>query len=332
MALGNSQPRIGAFFPGQSAVGAVRNGLQRHGVVYASLQTPLWLEVAMRPKELKLWTTGVAHLLDLPAGPARLAGACHWLRQVCPVDHFVLFVYEGNHRPLALFDTFAADKRAVYVDDYQCGPYLLDPFYLACTRGQAPGLWRLRQFAPDHFYLGEYYLTYYQQTGLAEEVAFFVGLDDGATAVLSLMRSSASGAFSRDEMQLIECAQAVVEQVINEAWRLRQAQLPRPPQDLDFKIREAFDHFGAHILTCREQEIVQLLLRGHSSASVADQLNISPGTVKIHRKNIYAKLGICSQSELLGLFIRELTDHQPQSQLQASSDKLQEKPVHTASS
>ncbi|MNI47737.1 Response regulator protein TodT [compost metagenome] len=126
-------------------------------------------------------------------------------------------------------------------------------------------------------------------------------------AVLSLMRSSASCAFSRDEMQLIECAQGVVEQVITEAWRLRQAQQPRPEQDLDFKIREAFDQFGAHILTGREQEIVQLLLRGHSSASVAEQLNISPGTVKIHRKNIYAKLGIGSQSELLGLFIRDLT-------------------------
>ena len=63
-------------------------------------------EVTMRPKELKLWTTGVAHLLDLPAGHSRLSGLSHWLRQVCPVDHFVLFVYEGNHRPLALFDTF----------------------------------------------------------------------------------------------------------------------------------------------------------------------------------------------------------------------------------
>jgi len=30
--------------------------------------------------------------------------------------------------------------------------------------------------------------------------------------------------------------------------------------------------------------------------------------VKIHRKNIYAKLGIGSQSELLGLSIRELTE------------------------
>ena len=260
----------------------------------------------MRHKELKHWTSGVAHLLAQPAGRARLLGLSQWLQQICHVDHFVLFVYEGNHRPLALFDTFPPDKRHVYVEDYQVGPYLLDPFYLACTRNQAPGLWRLRQFAPDHFYLGEYYVTYYQQTGLTEEIAFFVDLAEGAKAVLSLMRSTCSPAYSRDEMQWLDCAQPVVEQVVNEAWELCRAHAPRPVQDLDYKIREAFDQFGAHVLTAREQEVVQMLLRGHSSASVAEHLVISPGTVKIHRKNIYAKLGIGSQSELLGLFVRDL--------------------------
>ncbi|WP_213881566.1 LuxR C-terminal-related transcriptional regulator [Pseudomonas sp. dw_358] len=260
----------------------------------------------MTPKELKNWTTGLAQVYTLSAGRQRLSGLCSWLRQVCPIDHFVLFVYEGRHRPLALFDTFSADNRRIYVDDYQCGPYLLDPFYLACTRQQAPGLWRLRQFAPDHFYLGEYYLTYYQQTGLAEEVAFFVDLEEGTTAVLSLMRASANCAFSRDELQWLDCAQGAVAQIIHEAWQLQRAEQPRPAHELDFKIREAFEQFGAQRLTAREREIVQLLLRGHSGASVAEQLSISVGTVKIHRKNLYAKLGIGSQSELLGLFIREL--------------------------
>ncbi len=261
----------------------------------------------MRHKELKHWTAGIAHLLALPSGRARLLGLSQWLKQICPVDHFVLFVYEGNHRPLALFDTFPADKRKVYVDDYQVGPYLLDPFYLACTRNQPPGLWRLRQFAPDHFYLGEYYLNYYQLTGLAEEVAFFVDLADGAKGVLSLMRSTASPTYSRDELQLLDCAQQLVEEVVQEAWQQCRNQQPRPAQDLDHQVRAAFEQFGAHSLTAREQEIVRLLLRGHSSASVAEQLEISPGTVKIHRKNIYAKLGIGSQAELLGLFIRELS-------------------------
>jgi hypothetical protein len=94
---------------------------------------------------------------------------------------------------LALFDTFSADKRAVYVDDYQCGPYLLDPFYLACTRGQAPGLWRLRQFAPDHFYLGEYYPDLLPANRSGRRSGVFRRPRRRCHGhVLSLMRSSAS--------------------------------------------------------------------------------------------------------------------------------------------
>lgn len=250
--------------------------------------------------------SGLVRVFATAPGGARLPALGQWLARICPVDHFVLFVYEGDHRPLALFDTFPADKRRIYVDDYQVGPYLLDPFYLACAGNQSPGLWRLRQIAPDHFYLGEYYLTYYQQTGLTEEIGFLIELGAGARAVLSLMRSAASPAFSNEELKLIDCAGPVVEEVVREAWQHFRAVQQRPEQDLDFKIRETFDRFGAHILTAREREIVQLLLRGHSSASVAAILAISPGTVKIHRKNIYAKLGIGSQSELLGLFVRDL--------------------------
>lgn len=255
---------------------------------------------------------GLVRVFAAAPGGARLGAMCQWLAQICPVDHFVSFVYEGDHRPLALFDTFPPDKRRIYVDDYQVGPYLLDPFYLACAGNRPPGLWRLRQIAPDHFYLGEYYLTYYQQTGLTEEIGFLVEVGAGARAVLSLMRSAASPAFSNAEMKRIECAGPVVEEVVREAWQHFRSVQQRPEQDLDFKVREAFDQFGAQVLTAREREIVQLLLRGHSSASVAAILAIRPGTVKIHRKNIYAKLGIGSQSELLGLFVRDLGGYRPQ--------------------
>ena len=44
-------------------------------------------------------------------------------------------------------------------------------------------------------------------------------------------------------------------------------------------------------------------LRGHSSESIGFNLGISLGTVKTHRKNAYAKLGVTSQSELLSVFL-----------------------------
>jgi DNA-binding CsgD family transcriptional regulator len=38
-------------------------------------------------------------------------------------------------------------------------------------------------------------------------------------------------------------------------------------------------------------------------------LGISSGTVRIHRRNIYAKLGISSQGELFALFIETLVNN-----------------------
>jgi DNA-binding CsgD family transcriptional regulator len=57
-------------------------------------------------------------------------------------------------------------------------------------------------------------------------------------------------------------------------------------------------------LTPRELDVVGLVLEGHSSESIANLLNISAGTVRIHRKNIYAKMRISSQRELFSIFVR----------------------------
>jgi DNA-binding CsgD family transcriptional regulator len=66
----------------------------------------------------------------------------------------------------------------------------------------------------------------------------------------------------------------------------------------------AFEHFGQGVLSPREQMVVQLVLRGHSAASIARNLDIAEGTVKNHRKSVYAKLGISSQRELFSRFIQ----------------------------
>ena len=68
-----------------------------------------------------------------------------------------------------------------------------------------------------------------------------------------------------------------------------------------------FRDFGKSILTQREREITQLLLRGHSTKSIARELEIAPGTVMVHKRNLFAKLGITSQYELFSSFIDTLS-------------------------
>ena len=48
---------------------------------------------------------------------------------------------------------------------------------------------------------------------------------------------------------------------------------------------------GPDILTTREVEVLQLVTLGSTTSSIARQLRLSEGTVKVHLRNIFAKLG-----------------------------------------
>lgn len=68
----------------------------------------------------------------------------------------------------------------------------------------------------------------------------------------------------------------------------------------------ALDDFGSSLLTDRETQVINLVLHGHSTKSIAARLKISVETVKLHRKHAYAKLEINSQAELFYLFLDSL--------------------------
>lgn len=57
-------------------------------------------------------------------------------------------------------------------------------------------------------------------------------------------------------------------------------------------------------LTERELEIVELVARGSSNKDIAAALSLSPNTVKVHLRNVFAKLGVQSRTELTMLAVR----------------------------
>ena len=224
--------------------------------------------------------------------PKALADAIH---RVCPYDFCVMFGYYGTARPLDLFDTFPAAKRKIFVEDYQEGPYLLDPFYLACTRPLPSGLYRMKEIAPDRFYQGEYFRNYYIQTGLAEEIGYFVHLDDGVSVVVSLMR--ASRAFSAKDIRELSEFDPIVTSAAEKNWpnlysRFEGRVEATDQEDTSRRLERAFHKFGEGVLTPREREVVEYTLKGHSADAIGRILDIAAGTVRIHRRNIYSKLQI----------------------------------------
>lgn len=233
------------------------------------------------------------------------------LKSITDFDYSVSFAYHQNEKPMNLHHTFSPAERIVFVDDYLKGPYLLDPFFKACERRVDAGLYRLQDIAPDRFLQSEYYRSYYVRTGLAEEICYcFYLLNDVAVAI-SLMRSGESQRFSAREFKLLESVVPIVSSLAQRHWQdvpdwFEVESDDRGSADNRTIIENTVGAIFGPKITPRETQVVAQVLEGHSSESISRSLGISTGTVRIHRRNIYAKLGISSQQELFSIFFQKI--------------------------
>lgn len=76
---------------------------------------------------------------------------------------------------------------------------------------------------------------------------------------------------------------------------------PNTPEEIDSDVfdRAIRDLSDAYQLTKRETQVLALLARGYNAASIASELVISTTTAKTHIRNIYSKLDIHSQQDVI---------------------------------
>jgi DNA-binding CsgD family transcriptional regulator len=63
------------------------------------------------------------------------------------------------------------------------------------------------------------------------------------------------------------------------------------------------------LLTPRELDVLQLMVRGETNAAIASQLVVSQGTVKFHVKNILRKLHAANRAEATSRYLRLTLNH-----------------------
>ncbi len=246
--------------------------------------------------------------IDTEEFPARLVVA---LKSITDFDYSVSFAYHLKEKPVCLYHTFTAAEQVVFVDDYLKGPYLLDPFFKACSRKVDTGLYRLQDIAPDRFLQSEYYRSYYNRTGLAEEICYSFYLPNDVAIVISLMRSGKNSRFSAREFRLLEKVVPIVCSLSQRHWQevpgwFESEESEQNVTDNHSIIEQTVSNVFSPRITPRETQVVAQVLEGHSSESIAKSLGISVGTVRIHRRNIYAKLNISSQQELFSMLFQKI--------------------------
>lgn len=271
---------------------------------------------------LQGWHAGLAKAFNAVDDGTFLQHLAAALNALTPIESMMISLERKGLPPQLLHERgIVGAYRDEIINRYFSRGYLLDPFCLAVESGLAEGFYHLSEIAPDDFFSSEYYKTYYLKTGGAEDSYYIVDLDPQSKISLCMFQGLSGERFASKPLALLRAVEPLVRELIRRFGTgglqplLRQAHqdpLPAPaPANFNQQIEAAFMSFGQPLLTAREREIAHLILRGHSVKSTAKVLEISPETVRMHRKNLYTKLAVNSQAELFALFIDWLTQPAP---------------------
>lgn len=243
------------------------------------------------------WHQSVGRLIETLDKPQFWVALVRLLQQYVPSDSWVVLLFSGD-RPQVFAECLGDGGPDPLFQDYLQGLYLLDPFYIASREQQFAGLLRLADVAPECFEQTDYYQRYFRLNVVADEIQFNVPLAGERTLCLSL---GSCQPFSPEQIALLGLVQPWVMALMRQRLAFEQELLARPAAPAP-----AWQHRleAAGALTARELEIARLMLSGGSGKEIARRLGISAETVKVHRKHIYGKLGIKSQSELFALFLQ----------------------------
>lgn len=240
---------------------------------------------------INVLTTAIEAALDgKPFEAARLYLAHH-----VRFDNAVAFRFRRNNAPEYLYDSIGAQQRFPLYDAFVRGIYKLSPYYNAViSTFAAEKFYRIGDVSPDDFTKSTYYLEYYEKKQVVDEGLFLIDCDEGAVVYL-IERSGTSPTFTGSESDRLCTLLPVVKALLKHERSFPPlAREGAQPQNLSFP--------ATLELSPRERQVADLILQGHSSKSAARVLGISPHTERVHRKRLYHRLGIGSQSELFRIF------------------------------
>lgn len=261
--------------------------------------------------DLTLWHQCIANLLNSDSVSQRIYELLRGAESLVRGNSSMAILYPADAAPeVAHHRLLANEQPSAQVDRYVEGAYLFDPFYRAAMDEKQEGFFLLREVAPDAFTQTEYFRMYYREANLGDEACYLVRGADGVIASLSIGRASdlGGGRFSTQEIALLRSLSPLIENILRK-WIQAHASVEHQQESFGKRLESALKNFGSSLLTNRECQVLHMTMRGHSIKSMAEKLDASVDTIKTHRKHIYAKLDVTSQSELFYLFISALRHH-----------------------
>lgn len=254
--------------------------------------------MTLQTQALEVWNREISTAVAQLGRPGFYAALVDALSATLHIDYPQVWRYtDQSAEPSVLFHRLSGVQRKQQVEDYQAGRYRSDPFYqLSHTGDLEAGFSHWRATVNDDRQ------SIHDGLDVCDEVVFVAEIDGSTKIHLCLMRSRQEARFGVEELNLLSACSPIVVQLIRQ--HTQQTAVARP--GVEAGVKQAVSLFGCSILTAREQDVLGLMLSGYSTRFAADKLGISTETLRRHRKNIYQKFDVSSQSEVFSLFISSL--------------------------
>ena len=234
-----------------------------------------------------------------------------FLRSILPFENIISLVFNGNSIPAPIMTKTYGTNVFARLESYLSATYLLDPVYHFHIRRERKGIYWLKEMAPDNFLRSRYHEWYYGRIGILDEITIFQPVNETTTITISMGTDTASGKkFSAKQEKTLKRMAPAIHSLVNCDWDIRK-RFGSPVETGDSLSRNLQGIVEARhgvTLSGRQAQVAIMILRGHSSPSIALELGISPQTVKVFRRQLYAKCGISSQSELFRMMLPLLRD------------------------
>ncbi|OLS38892.1 hypothetical protein BTR22_04370 [Alkalihalophilus pseudofirmus] len=190
-----------------------------------------------------------------------------------------LFWVTDENQKLANPVTFNVDMQALH--DYQQYFYQFDYLQPENLKRKS-SVQSIKSVVPFAQYLTtDYYHLFMKKNRLLDQMAIYLEYQGELIGVIGLVRNADEETFNPRDFIKLNFLVKQVESGFN-MQRLLTANRSDPS-----------------LLTEREREIVDLLVRGLKNIEIAEQLYISENTVKKHLQNLYRKFDTSSRTELL---------------------------------
>ncbi|WP_428642723.1 helix-turn-helix transcriptional regulator [Roseibium sp.] len=217
-----------------------------------------------------------------------------------------IFEFAPDLPPRFLFSQ--GDEYDSELTEYLGGLYLLDPMYDLFTRGEKSGVVRFNLKDRDEYQVPDAFARYWQMIIGRHEIGCFFPVAHDRCMHMSLFLDLEE-ADTDIVVRFLEVLQPLLTELVDRHLAPKaalDAEAAFSDKQFHAGVSRIFADFGKDILTAREKEVSQLLLRGHSSKSIGRILDISPGTAAIHRSSIYKKLNVSGQGEMFAKFVINL--------------------------